>query len=154
MSSMHLAIRDLEEGSTVTRSVAVSGVVASNAALPHEIGFFVLYGLVIVRLLLSPFGPSWTELAIWSGFAAASAALLRLTGIAKGNWAWRTRLGAYVVLMNAVYFRMGDVFAATGALRRDDALQRVDTVLFGRPLPLYFDGASHQLVTELLSLCY
>ena len=127
---------------------------ADAGVLPHEVGFFALYALVIVRLLTSPLGVAWTEVGIWASFAATSAVLIALTREHSAAWAWRVRLGGYVVLMNAVYFRMGAVFAATAGVRRDSALQRVDTLLFGQPLPLYFDGASRVVTSELLSFCY
>jgi membrane-associated phospholipid phosphatase len=122
--------------------------------LPHEAGFFALYALVIARLLFSPLGVAWTEVGIWASFAATSAVLVALTRDHGAIWAWRVRLGGYVVLMNAAYFRMGAVFAATDGVRRDAALQHVDMLLFGKPLPLYFDAASHVVASELLSFCY
>ena len=122
--------------------------------LPHEVAFFALYALVVARLLQSPRGVVWTEVGIWLAFGAASAFLIVLTRRRDASWTWRTRLGGYVVLMNAAYFRMAAVFSATGGVRQDSALQRIDALLFGRPLPLYFDGASHVVVSELLSICY
>lgn len=127
--------------------------VQPTSVLPHESAFFALYALVAIWLLASPVGVVWGELAIWLGLAITSAALIRLTR-SNASWAWRTRLGGYVLLMNAAYFRLGAVFTATGGVRHDSALQHIDTVLFGQPLPLYFDGASHLLLSELLSVCY
>jgi membrane-associated phospholipid phosphatase len=77
-----------------------------------------------------------------------------LTRHRNAAWAWRVRLGGYVVLMNAAYFRIGAVVAATGGTRRDALLQRLDTMLFGQPLPLYLDHTAPAVVSELLSLCY
>jgi membrane-associated phospholipid phosphatase len=133
---------------------AQRGSANDAGVLPHEIGFFALYALVITRLLLSPLGVAWTEVGIWASFAATSVVLIALTRDHRTTWAWRVRLGGYVVLMNAAYFRMGAVFDATAGVRRDAALQRVDTLLFGQPLPLYFDGASNVVTSELLSFCY
>ena len=122
--------------------------------LPHEIGFFGLYGLVMSCLMLSPLGLAWTELAIWSVFATTSTALIFLAHRFPRLWTSRLRLGAYLLLMNAVYFRMGAVVTVTGGVHRDATLQHVDTLLFGRPLPQYFDGWSHPLVSEIASFCY
>lgn len=121
--------------------------------MPHETGFVALYAIVIVRLLSSPLGIAWAELGIWVAFAAATFALVALTRRSDAAWAWRLRLGAYVMIMNAAYFRMGSVVAAIGGAHRDAALQRIDALLFGRPLPLYFD-TSRAGVSELLSACY
>jgi membrane-associated phospholipid phosphatase len=55
--------------------------------------------------------------------------------------------------MNAAYFRMGAVVEAAGGPPRDALLAHLDTLVFKRPLPLYFD-VSHALVSELLSICY
>lgn len=141
-------------------SLPLSSVVRARPArtstlrvLPHESGFFALYAFVLVRLLLSPFGTAWVEVAVWLGFLMVSLSLVVLTESCDRPWAWRVRLGSYVVLMNAAYFRMGSVVAAIGAVSQDAPLQRLDTLLFGRPLPLYFD-ASHRAVSELLSICY
>lgn len=154
MSSVPLrALERLERSAT---STPTSPRAASDVprVLPHEYAFFALYALVAGRLLLArPF--AWAELLVWIAFAAASAALIQLTRRRDTVAAWRVRLGAYVVLMNAVYFRMGAVFAASGGVQRDALLQHADTLLFGRPVPLYFDGAALQPgITDLLSFCY
>jgi membrane-associated phospholipid phosphatase len=122
--------------------------------LPHEIGFFGLYVMVISWLLLSPLGVAWAELAIWCLFAATSIALIALTRTLPRIWSWRVRLGAYLVLMNGAYFRMGAVVAATGGVARDSSLQHIDTLLFGRSLPQYLDGWSHTVVSDVASFCY
>lgn len=126
----------------------------SMPLLPHEIGFFGLYALVISWLLMSPLDAVWRELAIWCVFAATSMTLIALTRRSSQIWSWRVRLGAYLVLMNAAYFRMGRVVAATRGIARDGSLQRIDTLLFGRPLPQYLDGWSHAAVSEVASFCY
>ena len=155
MSNAPLRLRERVERPPLTL-VPISPRARTHASkpLPHETVFVALYGLVATRLLLSPIGIVWTELVIWLSFAACSVGLLLLTRWRNTVWAWRVRLGGYVVLMNAVYFRMGAVFSATGGVRRDAALQRLDALLFGRPLPLYFDGAPHATMSELLSICY
>jgi membrane-associated phospholipid phosphatase len=124
------------------------------APLPHEIGFFGLYALVISSLLRSPLGVAWTELVIWCVFVATSITLIVLTRHVPRVWSWRLRLGTYLVLMNAAYFRMGAVVAATGGARRDASLQHIDTLLFGRPLPQLLDGWGHAVVSEAASVCY
>src|SRR5690348_8271162 len=113
----------------------------ATTLLPHEIGFFVLYALVASKLLISSGTAAWRELLVWIGLAGTSAMLVRLTTRVDTIWAWRVRLGAYVLLMNAAYFRLGAVAAATRAVGRDAPLQHIDTLLFGRPLPLYLDAA-------------
>jgi membrane-associated phospholipid phosphatase len=121
--------------------------------LPHEVGFGAVYAIVIARLIMAPSGIAWTEVAIWAAFAATTLFLPALTLWKDAPSTWRIRLGAYVVLMNAAYFRMGAVVTAAGGVRRDALLQRVDTLLFGQPLPLYFD-VSRVAVSEILSVCY
>jgi membrane-associated phospholipid phosphatase len=128
--------------------------VEANALLPHEIGFFGLYALVVSWLLLSPMGVAWTEVAIWCGFAATSIALIALTRRTPSVWSWRLRLGAYLVLMNAAYFRMAAVVSATGGVLRDASLQHIDRLLFGRALPQYLDGLGHAAIAEIASFCY
>lgn len=122
--------------------------------LPHEYAFFGLYALVIGRLLLSSGALASSEAIVWLAFALISIALVMLTRHSSSDWRWRIRLGAYVVLMNAAYFRLGDVFTATHAVRYDGLLQQMDTLLFGRPAPLWFDTPPQPGVTELLSFCY
>jgi membrane-associated phospholipid phosphatase len=121
--------------------------------LPHEYAFFALYAVVIVRLLLVR-PVAWAELSVWLAFAVTSAALVLLTRRRDGIGTWRLRLGAYVLLMNAAYFSLGAVFTASGDVRRDALLQRADTLLFGRPAPLYFDGVVGSGIADLLSFCY
>lgn len=153
MSSAPMLYRErVTRSSSHVPSTSVSSPTAT--LLPHEIAFFALYVLVIARLLLSSGSARSIELLVWLGFAAASAALLLLTALWNTTPAWRIRLGAYVVLMNAAYFRMGAVFAATGAVRQDAMLQHVDTRLFGRPLPLYLDLPPNPGIADLLSFCY
>lgn len=122
-------------------------------ALPHEIAFGALYAAVIVALLGAPGGPAWGEAAIWLSFGAASLVVARATALGSLA-AWRIRLGAYLVLMNAAYFRMAPVVHALGRPLRDAALQRIDTALFGAPLPALLGGWAHPVASELLSACY
>lgn len=122
--------------------------------LSHEYAFLALYALVIGRLWWVPGSVDWSEILIWLGFAAASAMLVPLTRRWNTDGAWRVRLGAYVVLMNVVYFRLGAVFSVVGGVRHDALLQRADTLLFGRPLPLWLDSTQQPGITDLLSFCY
>lgn len=122
--------------------------------LPHEYGFFTLYLIIGVRLVLSSGNTALRELLLWIAFAAASAGLVLLTRRWNTTSAWRFRLGAYLILMNAAYFRMAAVFAATHGVRHDALLQRADTLLFERPLPLWFDGIAQPGFSDLLSFCY
>ena len=125
-----------------------------TAILPHEYGFFALYLLVGARLVRSSGSAPQRELLVWIAFAIASAGLVLLTRYWNTTSAWRLRLGAYVILMNASYFRMAAVFAETHGVRHDALLQHADTLLFGRPLPLWFDGIAQPGFSDLLSFCY
>jgi hypothetical protein len=122
--------------------------------LPHELAFGVLYALVIVRLATIPGGPVWPEIAIWSAFAGCSALIVAWTGVSDTSFAWRVRLGAYVLLMNAAYSRMGAVHDAIGGPLRDSMLQSADRSLFGQVLPLYFDRWVSPAASQMLSGCY
>lgn len=153
MSSVPLRALQRHESSAEVSPPSPRAAPEAVGALPHEYAFFALYALVVTRLLFAGH-MAWSELLIWGGFAAASAALILLTSERDKVTTWRVRLGAYVILMNAVYFRMGAVFDVVGGVRRDALLQQVDTLLFGRPLPLYFDGAAQPGIAELLSFCY
>jgi membrane-associated phospholipid phosphatase len=146
----------LERGESSTSDSPTSQRFESSAVvvLPHEYGFFALYLLVAARLVQSASHDARKELLVWVAFAAATAALTQMTRRWNTTAAWRLRLGAYVVLMNVVYFRMAEVFDATHGVRYDSLLQRADRVLFGRPLPLWLDVAPQQGFADLLSFCY
>jgi len=127
---------------------------ARATVMPHELAFGALYALVIARLADAPGGPAWSEIAIWCAFATATLALIWWANESQTTLAWRARLGGYLVLMNLAYLRMGPVNVALGGVLHDDALQRVDHVLFGQPLPLYLDHVVTPAATQLLSACY
>lgn len=128
--------------------------VYDSPILPHEYGFFALYLLVALRLTTSSGIATLPELLVWAAFAAASTALVLLTVHRDTTTTWRIRLGGYVVLMNAAYFRMAAVFADANGVRYDALLQHADTLIFGRPLPLWFDGVAQPGFADLLSFCY
>ena len=152
MSSAPLfALEPLESSA---RSASSRPAARNLAILPHEYGFFALYLLVALRLIASSGITILPELFVWAGLAAASTALVLLTRQRDTTTAWRIRLGGYVVLMNAAYFRMAAVFADTHGVRYDALLQHADTLIFGRPLPLWFDGVAQPGFADLLSFCY
>ncbi|HEX4683042.1 MAG TPA: phosphatase PAP2 family protein [Gemmatimonadaceae bacterium] len=122
--------------------------------LPHELAFAALYAIVIVRLAAAPNGPAWSEIAIWCVFAATSGLAVAWSSATESTLAWRIRLGAYLVLMNAAYSRMGAVHETIGTPMYDGALQAADRALFGQPLPLYFDRWVSPAASQLLSACY
>src|SRR4051812_34366702 len=96
---------------------------ATSRLLPHETAFLILYALVVARLLSGATSPAAREVIVWCGFALASVALVWLTNARNEVWRWRVRLGAYVVIMNAVYLRMGAVHHVLGDARWDNTLQ-------------------------------
>src|SRR5215213_1239589 len=73
---------------------------AARQLLPHEIAFGMLYSVVFLALLLAPGATAWTEVAIWIGLGAASAAVRALTIARPTTACWRVRLGAYLLFMN------------------------------------------------------
>ena len=40
---------------------------AHRGPLAHELAFGALYALVLVRLVLAPAGPAWSEIGVWLG---------------------------------------------------------------------------------------
>lgn len=127
---------------------------APLSLLVHERAFLALYVAVVARLALVGTRAAWHEAAWWLAFAAVSISLASLGRETASAAAWRTRLGAYVVLMNLAYLRLAAVFTATGGQRADAALQRADTTLFGAPLPVLLHGRATPLVSDVLSGCY
>jgi 1-acyl-sn-glycerol-3-phosphate acyltransferase len=122
--------------------------------LAHEAAFGLLYGLVIGRLLTSAKAIAWGEIAVWSVFAAVSAALVVMAERVPSSLAWRVRLAAYLVLMNLAYARMGIVHRQLGTALGDVALQGVDRTLFGIVLPLSLDGWTSPAASQFFSICY
>jgi len=120
--------------------------------LPHEVAFGALYAITIGRLLLA--GAGLGIIGAWLGLVALSVGGIALTGFVERPWAWRVRLGNYLVIMNLAYIAMGPTVAALHLPLQDALLAKVDTALFGEPLPLYFDGHTSKLATEVLSGCY
>ena len=154
MSSAPLFALERLESSARSSLASPRPVARNSAILPHEYGFFALYLLVALRLIASSGITALPELLLWTVLAAASTALVLLTRHRNTTSAWRMRLGGYVVLMNAAYFCMSAVFADGHAVRDDALLQHADTLLFGRPLPLWFDGIAQPGFSDLLSFCY
>ena len=130
--------------------------VAARQLLPHEIAFGLLYTVVLLALVLAPGLKAWAEISIWLALGAASAAVRALTIARPTTASWRVRLGAYLLFMNVAYARLAHVVTAVyGSLvSRDGWLQRADTALFGRPLPLYLERWTHPLLSDALSACY
>jgi hypothetical protein len=124
-----------------------------NGLLPHELAWGALFALVGVRLVAaSGFGATTL---LWWGLALLAALPVVASLRTPSEGRWRVRLLACLVVMNGAYALMGRVVAATGGVRRDALLQRIDTRLFGAPLPLYLDrSAAHPAAVELLSACY
>ena len=120
--------------------------------LPHETAFCVLYAITIARL-----GIAHADIAMilaWLGLLCLSMGGVALTHYVEKPWAWRVRLGLYLVIMNLAYVAMGPTVSALHLSLQDAKLARIDTVLFGEPLPMYFDGHTSKLATEILSGCY
>jgi hypothetical protein len=121
--------------------------------LPHELAWAALFAVVGTRLIVVA-GLGATTLLWWTLALLAAIPIVlahRLPSVAT----WRVRLLAWLAVMNAAYALMGRVVAALGDARHDALLQRLDTLLFGAPLPLYLDGlASHPALVEALSACY
>jgi hypothetical protein len=122
--------------------------------LTHEAAFALLYALVIARLATIPAGAAWSEVAVWCAFAAVSAGVVIWSERAETTLAWRVRLGAYLVLMNLAYARMGVVHHLLGAPLNDATLEHVDRLLFGQPVPLYLDRWTSPAASEVFSACY
>ena len=122
--------------------------------LVHECAFVALYAAVVARLAGVGTGAAWHEASLWLTLAAVSLALAWIGERTRTTSAWRARLAAYVVLMNVAYARLATVFALTGGGRRDAALRRADTALFGGPVPHLLDAAQRPLVSDVLSGCY
>ena len=136
------------------RAVCSVATTTGRGLLAHERAFLALYAAVVVRLAAAATRTAWHEASWWLALAAASLALAAAAEPTRSAGAWRARLGAYLVLMNVAYLRLARVFAVTGGVRRDAALRRADSALFGAPVPLLVDRWHAPLLSDLLSGCY
>ena len=126
---------------------------ALRELLPHESAFALLL-VGVWGWLVAARGPLAPLALLWLALVAAHAAVLRACVPRPTLARWRVRLGWALVLMNAVYFALGPTIRALRDGRHDALLQRIDTALFGEPLPLRFDAWSHALFSDVLSACY
>lgn len=124
-----------------------------RALLPHEVAFVLLL-LAVWPWLAAVQGVLGRDSLIWLALLAADLLVLALTVPRPTIQRWRVRLSWSLLLMNAVYFELGPVIRALRGGREDALLQRVDTFLFGAPLPLLIDRWSHALFSDVLSACY
>ena len=133
---------------------ATDTVACSSSLLPHELAWGAFLALVWVRVAAAQ-GAFGRVSLLWLALAGATAVAVLAARRRASLAAWRARLLAFLVVMNAAYFLMGDVVAAVGGGRHDALLQRADRALFGAPLPLYLDAVgAHPLLVDLLSACY
>jgi membrane-associated phospholipid phosphatase len=124
-----------------------------RSLLPHEIAFALLLGALWLWLVIAA-GPFQAQTLIVLALLAAELAVVGFTRTRSSVTAWRVRLGFFLLLINLTYPSLGIVVPALREARVDGLLQRIDTQLFGAPLPLYLDGATRPLTSDLLSACY
>jgi PAP2 superfamily len=124
-----------------------------RSLLPHEIAFALLLGALWLWLAIVA-GPFQTQTLIVLVLLIAEVAVIGFTRTRHSVTAWRVRLGFFLLLINLTYPALGIVVPALREARVDGLLQRIDTHLFGAPLPLYLDGATRPLTSDLLSACY
>lgn len=120
--------------------------------LPHEWAFAALYAFAIARLAFAAsFG---APMLGWLTLAATTLALAALDARFATPATRSLRLGAYIVLMNAAYFAVRPTVLATTTMRFDATLARLDTALFGAPLPLVAASLVPSWANDLLGACY
>lgn len=124
-----------------------------RSLLPHEIAFALLLGALWLWLAVEA-GPFQSQTLIVLALLAAEIAVVGFTRTRRSVTAWRVRLGFFLLLINLTYPALGVVVPALRGDRVDGLLQRIDTHLFGAPLPLYLDGATRPLTSDILSACY
>jgi PAP2 superfamily len=124
-----------------------------RSLLPHEIAWALLLGALWLWLAVAA-GPFHRQTLTVLALLAAEAAVVGWTRTRRSVGAWRLRLGFFFLLMNGTYLTLGEAVPLLRGGRVDGLLQRIDTRLFGAPLPLYLDFASRPLASDLLSACY
>ncbi len=124
-----------------------------RSLLPHEIAFALLLGALWLWLAVAA-GPFQLPTLIVLALLAAELAVIGFTRTRRSVNAWRVRLGFFLLLINVTYAAFGIVVPALREARVDGLLQCIDTQLFGAPLPLYLDGATRPLTSDILSACY
>jgi hypothetical protein len=124
-----------------------------RSLLPHEIAFALLLGALWLWLAIAA-GPFRSPTLIVLALLAAELAVVGFARTRSSVTVWRLRLGFFLLLINVTYPALGSVVPALRGDRADKLLQRIDTRLFGAPLPLYLDGVTRPLTSEILSACY
>ena len=120
----------------------------------HEAAFLALSAFAILRLVAAGPGGNVALIAWWTLLALSIAGAWLLTKRRQSTLRWRVRFGSYLLIMNAAYVLIGPTVRALGSPLRDAQLQAIDSTLFGKPLPLYFDALTSPVTSEILSLCY
>jgi len=121
--------------------------------LPHEIAF-ALFFVVCWAGVAWTRGPANPVAVEAFGILAAYVVVLTLLARRGTRGAWSVRLGMFVLVMGVAYNLSGAVVHAMGTPARDPLLERIDTLLFGMPLPLRLQPLIRPWLTDLLSACY
>ncbi len=121
--------------------------------LPHEIVFGLFLVITTVRLLTAD-SPANEETLVYAGTILVNGLAIWTAARWPENWAWRLRLGFYIVALNGIFLHMRWAIPLIDPGKYDTTLWRWDMALFGRSLSLWMEPLATPVLTEVMSIVY
>jgi membrane-associated phospholipid phosphatase len=121
--------------------------------LPHEIIFGLFLVITTARLLVAV-GPAHEETLVYAGTILVNGLAIWTAARWPESWAWRLRLGFYIVALNGLFLHMRWAIPLIHPGKYDAMLWNWDMVLFGGSLSLLTEPFSNPLFTEVMSIVY
>ena len=121
--------------------------------LPHEIVFGLFLVITTARLLAAA-GPANEETLVYAGTIVVNGLAIWTAARWPESWAWRLRLGFYIVALNGLFLHMRWAIPLIHPGKYDATLWNWDTVVFGGSLSLWMEPLATPLLTEVMSIVY
>ena len=121
--------------------------------LPHEIVFGLFLVITTARLLAAA-GPANDEALVYAGTILVNGLAIWAAVRWPESWAWRLRLGFYIVALNGIFLHMRWAIPLIHPGKYDALLSGWDMRLFGGNLSLWMEPLATPLLTEVMSIVY
>jgi hypothetical protein len=121
--------------------------------LPHEIIFGLFLAITTARLLVAV-GPANDETLVYAGTILMNGLVIWTAARWPEGWAWRLRLGFYIVALNGLFLHMRWAIPLIHPGKYDTMLWNWDTVVFGGSLSLLLEPFANPMLTEVMSIVY
>lgn len=121
--------------------------------LPHEIVFGAFLVITAGRLLVAA-GPAHPETLVYIATILANGFAIWTAVRWPEPWAWRLRLGFYIVALNGLFLHMRWAIPLIEPGKYDATLATWDRALFGGVPGRWFEAMAVPALTEVMSIAY